>query len=84
MRKFLAVCVALFCVLMWFMTFTDAVLSQVILDQDGIAAVSVMRWGLFILGSAITVGLWKWSNSDREKRQAKLIADAIAASKGAA
>ena len=81
MRKFLAVCVALFAAITWLMTFHPAVLSQVQMDQDGQMAVSIVRWGVFLIGSAITVGLWKWSNHDAQKKQAKMIADAIAASK---
>lgn len=81
MRKFAAVLVALSSVLMWFITFHPTVLGGAgMQDQDGQAALTATRWVIFVLGTGITAALWKWSNHSAQRKQAKLIADAIAAS----
>jgi len=37
----------------------------------------IATWGGFFIFNGIAIALWKWSNFSAQKRQAKLIADAI-------
>ncbi len=76
MRKLASFLTAFFTFVLLCTTFTPQ-----IADTNDATTLSILRWFFFIVGSAIAVGLWKWSNHSAGKKQAKMIADAIAASK---